>query len=125
MFLVVDATANPSDVYMISYSPSQYVVGHYVNIGLFKDGRPIVSKMKVRVGDYVTLKPTTELFFCCVEGPTLDMFDLQEFCKKIKSSDVIIEFSSTTNINLENFPNGVDVTVTEDELAGQITINAT
>ena len=81
--------------------------------------------MKVRVGDYVTLKPTTELFFCCVEGPTLDMFDLHEFCKQMRDSDGIIEFSSTTNINLEDFPNGVDVMITENELAGQITINAT
>lgn len=122
---VVDATTNPSDVFMIFYLPSQYIIGHYVNIGLFKDGRPIVSKMKVRVGDYVTLKPTTELFLCCVEGATLNMFDLEEFCKQIWDSEVITEFSSTTNINLEDFPNGVDVTITENELAGQITINAT
>lgn len=101
--------------------------GRKINVALYKSGEAIIVKKNVRVGDYVELRPTDKLYFCCVEADILsDDADYPFSGHKGNTSEEMVEemsdaeFTPTMKLDLKMYPNGVDVTIQENEISGQI-----
>ena len=103
--------------------------GRKINVALYKCGQAIITKKNVRVGDYVELRPTDKLHICLIEADILSedvdspLFgskssgaSREELIKEISEA----EFSPTMKLDLKTYPNGVDVTIQENEISGQI-----
>ncbi len=100
-----------------------------VNVALYNDNKLLITKNKLRVGDYAELQPTSNLYFCCMEvpSPSSTLFDIAEiFSDKRRSiseeeTDFFdVEFSRLTKIQLSNFPNGLDIELKENEITGML-----
>ena len=120
---------NSHGVYMIYNRPPATWTGRKINVGVYKDDKLLIVKHNVRVGDYCELKPTHKLYMCCmiIPSPTCapghnEIWNL--FAPPKRSSNIIddidIEFTPLVQIDLANYPNGVDINVTEIEVSGQI-----
>ena len=115
---------------MVYNKPPSTWSGRRLNVGLYKDGNVLLAKRNLHVGDYVELKPTNKLYFSSMEvpSPTCD-FDIKNVfvnAQRRRSSfseatDFFdAEFSPLTQIDLNHYPNGVDITLQENELSGQL-----
>ena len=117
---------------MVYNKPPSTWSGRKLNVGLYKDGNVLIAKRNLRVGDYVELKPTNKLYFSCMEvpSPTCD-FDINDVFvnaqrRRPSSSETNqtdffdAEFSPLTQIDLNHYPNGVDIFLQENELSGQL-----
>ena len=102
-----------------------------VDVALYNNEKVLVSKKHLRVGDYVELKPTNKLYFCCMEVPSPSGIDFKvadifsQGCRSSISEEEVdfsdAEFSHLTKIDLNNFPDGLDVDLKEDKLSGMLT----
>ena len=102
--------------------------GRKINVGVYKDNKLLIVARELRVGDYCELKPTNKLYMCCMTVPS-DTVDIStifhpEYKRSSFSHDdtdyIDMEFSPLVQIDLTNYPNGVDIDVTEVEVSGQI-----
>ena len=127
--LLAKAPPNKHGVYMIYNKPPAAWSGRKLNIGLYKDEKVLIVKRDLRVGDYVELKPTNKLYFCCMESasPTSPRFDINAVftnARSVNRGDSIdffdAEFTPLTKIDLHQYPNGMEVIVQENEMSGQI-----
>ena len=124
--LLDKAPLNSHGVYVIYNNPPVAWSGRRLNIGLYKDGKALILKRNLRVGDYVEMKPTNKLYFCCMESasPTDPSFDINSvICRKSTGDDVDFfdaEFTPLMQVDLDQYPNGMEVTVQENEMSGQI-----
>ena len=114
---------------MIYNKPPAAWSGRKLNIGLYKDEKVLLVKQNLCIGDYVEMKPTNKLYFCCMEvaSPTHPSFDINAIFESTRrrslGDDVDFfdaEFTPLTQIDLHQYPNGVEVTVQENEMSGQI-----
>ena len=114
---------------MIYNKPPVAWSGRKLNVGLYKDDKVLLVKQDLRVGDYVELKPTNKLYFCCMgsASPTHPSFDINAVFSSARrgstGDDVDFfdaEFSPLIQIDLHQYPNGMEVTVQENEMSGQI-----
>ena len=84
--------------------------GRKISVGLFKDDKIFLVKRGVGVGNYVEMKPSGSLHICCMEivdeGDDLAYF--------------IAEFSPMTTINLQNYPQCLDLTIQQNEITRSI-----
>ena len=100
------------ETYVIHNRPPVVSPGHKINVALYKDGKPFMVKHDVGVGNYVDMKPSELLYFCCVETDEDQPSD--------DHVDFIAEFSPLTSINLKDYPKGFNLTVEQNEITGQI-----
>ena len=114
---------------MIYNKPPAAWSGRKLNIGLYKDEKVLLVKQNLRIGDYVEMKPTNKLYFCCMEvasstHPSFDINAIFESARRRSLADDVdffdAEFTPLTQIDLHQYPNGVEVTVQENEMSGQI-----
>ena len=85
-------------------------LGRTINVALYKDDKPILVKRSVGVGNCVQMKLTDSLYICCMEI-VADGDDLMYS---------IAEFSPITRINLQNYPQGVDLIIQQNEITKSI-----
>ena len=114
---------------MIYNKPPAAWSGRKLNVGLYKDEKILLVKQDLRVGDYVELKPTNKLYFCCMEvaSPTHPSFDINAVFASARRGSIRddvdffdAEFTPLIQIDLHQYPNGMEVTVQENEMSGQI-----
>ena len=77
--------------------------GRAVNIGLYKGGDLFMAQANVGVGNYVEFELHQKLYF----GVLVNWEDLT-------SINEILEVSQITEIDLTQFPNGLDITLTQE-----------
>lgn len=77
--------------------------GRAVNIGLYKGGDLFMAQTNVGVGNYVEFELHQKLYF----GVLVNWEDLT-------SINEILEVSQITEIDLTQFPNGLDITLTQE-----------
>ena len=103
--------------------------GRMVNVGLYNGEKLLLAKNNIRVGDYVELKPTNNLYLCCMEvpSPSSAAFDVNEIFSDKRTSiseddtDFFdVEFSRLTKIELNNFQNGLDIVLKENDITGML-----
>lgn len=104
--------------------------GRMVDVALYKDEKMLVIKRNLRVGDYAEMKPTSKLYFSCMEvpSPSTSGFDINAIFSNKRASGVCeedtdfydAEFSRLTAIDLSNFTNGLDIHLKENESNGML-----
>ena len=77
--------------------------GRAISIGLYKGGDLFMAQPNVGVGNYVEFELHQKLYF----GVLVNWEDLT-------SIDEILEVSQITEIDLAQFPNGLDIKLTQD-----------
>ena len=129
VFLLDKAPPISHGVYMIYNKPPAAWSGRKLNIGLYKDEKVLLVKRNLRVGDYVELKPTNKLYLSIMESasPTHPSFDINAIFASSRRRSIgddvdffDAEFTPLIQIDLHQYPNGVEVTVQENKMSGQI-----
>ena len=127
--LLDKAPPNSHGVYIIYNKPPAAWSGRKLNIGLYKDEKVLIVKRNLRVGDYVELKPTNKLYFSSmdVESPSSPGFDLNAIFENARRGSIRddtdffdAEFTPLIQVDLQNYSNGMDIIVQENEMSGQI-----
>ena len=127
--LLDKAPPNNHGVYIIYNKPPAAWSGRKLNIGLYKDEKVLIVKRNLRVGDYVELKATDKLYFSNmeVESASSPGFDLNAIFENGRRGSIRedidffdAEFTPLTQIDLQNYSNGMDIIIQENELSGQI-----
>ena len=123
------APPNPHGIYMIYNRPPAAWTGRRINAGVYKDGKLLMVKNNLRVGDYCELKPTQKLYMCCMSSASAHGTDIRTIINpdtrkgSVGRDDVDyidVEFTPLVQIDLAHFPNGVHIDVTEIKASGQI-----
>lgn len=113
------------EMYMVYNKLPTTWFGRKINVALYKSSKALVIKKNVRVGDYVELKLTDKLYFCCMEtqSPTME-YEIEEFFTKKQNHEEVdfceAEFTPLMKLDMKRFPGGVNVTIQENEMSGQI-----
>ena len=93
---------NPNGTIVIENKPPTAWNGQKFDIGVYKDGKLLVTQKEVHVGDQVDFMLQPRLFFAVVRNVTIgDVFTSLEIT------------SSLAEFDLSNFPQGLQVTLNE------------
>ena len=117
--------------------------GRVVNIGLYKGKDLFMIEPSVGVGSYAELTMNKKLYFGVlvndsksffvpgktfipnIISTTVDVFyDVSSSTIPANDITVLAQFSQLTEVDLNNFPNGVVVTLTQDKVTKQFTFSA-
>ena len=93
-----------------------------MNVGLYKDGKILIVKRNLRVGDFAELKPTDKLYFCCMEVE-MKASDINKMFSSGGYDDIDFidaEFFPLFPIDLKHYPEGVNISLQENEDSGQL-----
>ncbi len=102
LFLVPGLVENPNGTIVIENKPPTAWNGQKFDVGIYKDGKLLVTQKDVHVGDQVDFMLQPRLYFGVVRNITIgDIFTSLEIT------------SYLTEFDLSNFPQGLQVTLNE------------
>lgn len=111
--IVTGIVDNPNGTIVIENKPPTTWNGRKFDVGVFKDGKLLVTQSEVHIGDQVDFMLQPKLFFAV--------------CRNLQVGDVFTSLEITscmTEFDLSNFPHGMEVTLSEAAGGGKYSFSA-
>lgn len=113
MYIVTGIVDNPDNAIVIENKPPSAWNGRKFDIGIYKEGKLILTHKDVHVGNQVDFMLQPRLFFAVVRNVTIgDVFTSLEI------------MTSMTEFDLSDYPHGMEVTLNEAPGGGQFKFSA-